>query len=484
LTTQNPLKAIMDARSIAFLGASNNPTTMGTIQIVHLLRGGYKGKIWPVHPTEKTVLGVPAHQHVADLPEVPELAVLVLPTRIVSDILDECGEKGIKHAVVVSGGFKERGEEGRALEEKLKAVAKKHGIRFVGPNCIGVINAHRSMNFTFFAYALGPGPMGIMSQSGTYVTQVLSHLENRGMNYSKAVSLGNEANIDIVDGISYLGEDPDTKAIALYIETIRRGKEFIEAAKRVSLKKPIVAYYVGGTEAGARSCVSHTGAMGGNDLIYDAVFKQCGIIRAPTVEHLYDWTWALATTPLPKGRRVAIVSHSGGPVTSMADACSRHNIEVPVLSKETQEKIAPFVPRTGSTQNPVDLTFSMNPSVMACDIPQAIFESGEVDAVLIHGVMGSTMLRTLQKEAPDLINVPDDPAMMKAAMEGVFKGMAALFHEKNCTIITSTFDDRSDSAVDYVMEQNIPVYPSPERAVQALAAVMQYAEWKKAQENK
>ncbi len=478
---QNPLHDILNAKSIAFFGASNRPTAMGTTQIIHLLRGGYEGKVFPVHPREETVMGVSAYQKVADLPEVPDMAVLVLPTRIVPDILDECGKKGIKRAVIISGGFKERGREGVKLEEKLKNVAQKHGIRFVGPNCIGVINAHRKLNFTFFSYTLGPGPMGLLSQSGTYVTQVLPHLGNLGMNYSKAVSLGNEANIDIVDGISYLGEDPDTKAIALYIEGIKRGREFVETAKRVSMKKPIVAYFVGGTDAGSRSGASHTGAMGGNDIVYDGVFKQCGIIRAPTVEHLYDWTWALATTHLPKGERAAIISHSGGPVTSMADACSRNNIEVPVLSDETQKIIAPMVPHTGSTANPIDLTFSMNPGVMMGEIPKAIFNSGEVDAIMIHGIMGSSMIRTMREEAPDL--VPKDMSKMDTALAMMHKGLVELSQEMSCPVLTSSFDGRVDSAVDFVMKNNIPVYPSPERAVQAMTALMQYADWRRARES-
>ena len=479
---KNPLHAILNAKSIAFFGASNRPTTMGTTQILHLLRGGFDGKVWPMHPTEKTVLGVPAYKSLADFPEVPELAVLVLPTRIVPDILDECGKKGIKYAVVISGGFKETGEEGKMLEGKVKEVAARHGIRFIGPNCIGVINAQRSMNFTFFPYTLGPGTMGMLSQSGTYVTQVIPHLERLGMCYSKAISLGNEADIDIIDGLEYMSEDSDTKAIALYIEGIRRGRKFIEVAKRVSMKKPIVAYYVGGTEAGARSGASHTGAMGGDDLIHDAVFRQCGIIRAPTIQDLYDWAWALANVPLPKGRRVAIISHSGGPVTSMADACSRYGFQVPILSDETRSKIEHLVPRTGSTANPVDLTFSMNPTVMTSTLPMAIAQSGEVDTVLVHGLMGSSFIREMSKAAPDLVKVPYEQEQMLKFMELAHQGIIELVHEKDFTVLTSSFSDRSDQAVDCVMRNRIPLYPSPERAVAALAALIRYAEWRKDRE--
>ena len=478
---ENSLYSIMNADSIAFLGASNNPFTMGTTQIAHLIRGGFEGKVWPVNPREKTVLGVTAYQRVADLPEVPDLAVLVLPTRIVPEILDECGRKGIKRAVIISGGFKERGEEGGELEEELKSVAKRHGIRFVGPNCIGVINAQRNLNLTFYPYVNGPGPMGILSQSGTYVTQVLPYLAKRGIRYSRAISLGNEADIDLVDGIEYLSEDPETKAIALYIEGIRRGREFVEITKGASMRQPIVAYYVGGTEAGARSGLSHTGAMGGDDVVHDGTFRQCGIVRAPTIELLYDWAWALATTPIPRGRRVAIVSHSGGPVTSMADACARNDIEVPLLSENTQEKIAPMVPETGSTANPVDMTFNTNPGALTDSIPRAIFESGEVDAILIHGIGGSDLIKTMKTEAPDL--VPADISDIERQMVRMHHGLVELRKEMSCPVVASSFDDHTDAAVSYVMKNDIPVYPSPERAAQAMAALMRYADWRKARGN-
>ncbi len=479
---ENPFHRIMNASSIAFFGASNSPTTMGTTQILHLIKGGYQGRIWPVHPKEEKVLGIPAHRNVSELPETPELAVLVLPTNIVPDILDECGQKGIKRAVIISGGFKEMGQEGAELQERVNAVAEKHGIRFVGPNCIGVINAHNSMNFTFFPYTLGPGPLSLLSQSGTYVTQVLHYLRERGLRYSRAVSMGNEANLDLVDGLEYLGEDPDTGAIALYIEAIRRGREFVETAGQVSLKKPIVAYYVGGTETGARSGSSHTGAMGGDDVVHDGMFRQCGILRAPTVEEMYDWGWALACTSPPGGKRVAIISHSGGPITSMADSCARHGLQVPILSKKTREKIAPLVPKTGSTANPVDLTFSMNPAVMVSEIPKIVYESGEVDAVLIHGIMGSSFLREMEALAPEMIQHPQDPEKLRNIIDYVHSGLAELARS-GCPVITSTFSGRDDYAVDYVMRNDVPLYPSPERAVAAMAAVMRYHRWRAGREN-
>ena len=477
----HPFNQIMNAKSIAFYGASNNPAKMGTMQMIHLVKEDFTGRVFPIHPKEKTVLGVPAYRSVADLPDVPDLVVLVLPTGIVPGILEECGRKGIKGAVIISGGFRERGEDGRRLEAELIDIAKRYGIRFVGPNCVGVINAAEQFNITVYPYTLGPGPMGLLSQSGTYVTQVLQYVTRQGIRYSKAVSLGNEADLDLVDGIEYLGQDPDTKAIALYVEGIKRGREFLETARRVSMKKPIVAYYVGGTEAGARSVGSHTGKLGGNDRIHDALFRQSGVIRAPDLECLYDWAWALATTPEPKGRRVGIVSHSGGPVSSMADTCSRNNMDVPVLSESTQAKIIPMIPPTGSPANPVDLTYNRNPGAMTGGIPRAIFESGEADAILIHGIGGISHSGFFSAGNASARKMPAiDQDTIDQYIIQINRGLIELKSEMACPIVVSTFSEHTDAVVRNAMDHDIPVFPTPERAAQALAVVMRYAEWRRA----
>jgi len=477
---ENPFERIMNARSVAFFGASNNPAKMGSMQMVHLVNGKFKGKVWPIHPKDKEIMGLKAHARVEDLPETPDLAVLVVPTPVVPEILESCGRKGIQRAVIISGGFRERGAEGRKLENQVVEIARRYGIRFVGPNCVGVIHAARDFNITVYPYDLGPGPMGLLSQSGTYVTQILMYVARQGIRYSQAVSLGNEADLDLVDGIEYLGEDPETKAIALYIEGIRRGRAFLETARKVSLKKPLVAYYVGGTEAGARSTASHTGKMGGNDRIHESLFRQCGVLRAPNIEALYDWAWALATTPIPKGDRVAIVSHSGGPVTSMADSCARLGLKVPTFSPKTQAAIAPMLPSTGSTANPVDLTYNRNPGAMTGGIPKAIFESGEADAFLIHGLGGMNAHGAVGASATATMGFTID--QLKAYAELSNQGLIELREKLSCPVVISTFSDHTDLGVSHAMSHNIPIYPTPERAASALAALIRYGKWRKGQE--
>ncbi|MBN2439307.1 MAG: CoA-binding protein, partial [Deltaproteobacteria bacterium] len=221
---ENPLHLLLHPKSIAVAGASNNPAKMGTLQALSIIKDGYGGKFFPVHPTEKVVLGHPAYASPLDLPEVPDLALLVVPTVHVVPLLEAFAKIGTKRAIIISAGFKETGEKGRALEERLQEIAAAYGIRFLGPNCMGIVNTAISLNLTVSALERRPGLLGMASQSGTYITQTLSYLRERGIRFSKAISCGNEANIDVIDALEYLGEDGQTKAIILYIEGIRDGR--------------------------------------------------------------------------------------------------------------------------------------------------------------------------------------------------------------------------------------------------------------------
>ena len=261
----NPLYRIMHPRSIAFWGASNNPLGMGSVQLSVLLEMGFEGPVYPIHPKEKRVMGLTAYQRIADVPDTVDLAIFVLPTQVVPDILEECGRAGIKRAIIVTAGFGEMGEEGKAMQQRLIEIARTYGICFTGPNCIGVVNTGEKLNTTFFRYTAKPGFIGMASQSGSFVTQMFEHLLKFGIGFSQAFSVGNEAMTDITDCIEYLGSCPDTKVIGLYIEAIRRGREFFRVAREVSKVKPIVAYYIGGSEAGRKAALSHTGALAGPD---------------------------------------------------------------------------------------------------------------------------------------------------------------------------------------------------------------------------
>ena len=469
---ESPLYPIVNPKSIAFFGASNNFSAMGTNQFNSLRALGFKGTVYPVHPKEDQVQNLKAYRSVLDLPEVPDLAVLVVPAKIVSELLEECGQKGIKHAIIVSGGFREVGREGAGREQELVEIANKYGIRFLGPNCIGVANPYQKLNTTFLRYLGEPGFIGMASQSGSFVTQMFNYLSRLSLGFSTAFSVGNEANVDIVDCMEYLGACPNTKVIALYIEGIRRGREFVEMARSIIPYKPIVALYVGGSETGRRAGFSHTGALAGPDQLYDGVFHQSGIIRACSIAELFDMCWVLGSLPKPRGPRVVIQTHSGGPGAAAADSCGREGLELPTLSQDTVKKLTTLVPNTGSIHNPVDITFTKNPMDYFSDIPTVLLEEDNTDILLIYFLVPPQMVN----RALEQMGLSKDQAIEQSAklIDAQCKSIARLLETHNKPIAGYTFRSIQEDFTKSLINQGIPVFQGPERAVRALKASVQY----------
>jgi len=476
--SESPLHKIARPQSIAFFGGSNNFSSMGSSILNTILTDGFEGEIFPVHPREESVLNLKAYAHVSDIPQVPDMAFIVLPTKIVVQTLKACGEKGIRHAVIVTAGFNEVGEEGAERQEELEGIARKYNIRFTGPNCIGVVNSHLRFNATFLPSQGRPGFIGMASQSGSFITQMFDYLGTRfGQSFSTGFSLGNEADIDMVDCIEYLGACPDTRVIALYIESIRRGREFIEVARAVSKIKPIVAFYVGGSETGRRACLSHTGSLAGPDRLYEGVFRQSGIIRAYSVEELFDFSYALGSCPLPKGNRAVIQTHSGGPGAAAADACERSGIDLPSLSSATLEKLGEFVPHTGSVNNPVDLTFTKNPLDFFHAIPKILLCEKSADSLLVYFLASSAMVH----RALAGLGVPEDEldAQVEKIVDDQCRSVASLVEAYGKPVLGFSFLTRENHFISGLQDKGVPVMPSPERAAKALGALVDYTRLRK-----
>ncbi|RPH87821.1 MAG: CoA-binding protein [Deltaproteobacteria bacterium] len=471
--SKNPLQLLMNPRSIAVVGASNDFTKMGTIQALSIIKDGYQGKFYPIHLTEPTVLGYPAFKAASNLPEVPDLVVFIVPSKAMTTLLADFGKIGTKRAIIVTAGFKETGATGRNMEEQINAIAQQYGIRFVGPNCLGIINSENSLNTTVAPFTTGQGLLGFASQSGTYVTQVLPYLRKKGIRLSKAISLGNEANIDMVDALEYLGEDEQTKAIILYIEGIRDGRRFVEVARRVTQRKPVVAQYVGGSASGARAGSSHTGAMAGPDFLYDGIFKQAGIIRVRSIEDLYAHGWALATQPPLRGKRVGIVTNSGGPGTAIAYTCDQAGMEVPRLSDRLQEEIRSKIAPHASPSNPVDVTFDLSMQKLATTLPEMIMKSGEVDAIVLHGIMHSGFMIEVFSHLRDFIGGMSYEDFLEGTRS--LKGDAFdLPHKCSIPFLISSFFDHEDNYTKSYQDANTPVFNSPENAARALGSLYRY----------
>jgi len=468
----NPLQTIMNPKSIVYLGGSNSLLTMGTAQLVTILNGGYRGKIYPVHRKEKTVLGLRAYPNISALDKPADLAIIVIPGKAIPGVLEECGKSGIRHAIIITAGYGETGKKGERSQQELISVAQQYRIRFLGPNCIGIINSSIGLNTTWFPSRYPPGHVGIISQSGSYVTQTLGYFEKLGLGISQAISVGNQADIDMIDCLEYLGQDDQTRSIALYIEGIKRPNAFLKIAREITHRKPIVAVYVGGTEAGARACASHTGSMAGPDRLYSGFFRQAGIIRAGNVTDLFDWSMALAQQPLPKGRNIAVLTNSGGPGSSMADEADHNGLDVPLFAPEIQDKIRAISPSAAASGNPVDITMNYDLELIYKKLPELILNLQKIDGLLFYGIFGPIHIKD---KIAITGNSPDMPLeLMEQMTEKICHEFTKLPVKFVKPILCASFSGREDNAVALIQDGGIPVYPTPERAVRAMAVLWEY----------
>lgn len=470
---ESPLHDIVSPKSIALMGASTG-FSMGTVILNRLQEIGFEGNIYPVHPKADEIRGLKAYASILDVPEPPDLAVMVLPAPTAVQTLEECGRRGVKNAVVVSGGFREVKGVGEDLEKDLLETAGRHNMRLVGPNCLGVAAPRYKMNTTTFPLFSKPGSVGLISQSGSFVTQMFQQVESLGIGLSAAFSTGNESDLDLVDCLEYLGACPHTKVIGLYLEGIRRGRDFVRVARSIVPDKPVVAYYVGGSETGRRAGYSHTGALAGPDGLYEGVFRQAGIVRARSVMELFDFCAGLSLMPPPAGSRVAVLTDSGGPGAAAADACGRTGLELPGFSPETGEKLSPFIPATGSVNNPVDLTFYKNPDDYTTNIPEILLQDPNVDMLLMYFLMPREIVSIAMKS----MGVPADQAEAESdnMLKNQYKSIADLIKNNPKPIIGYTFRNQEDPGIKVLTECGLPVFQGAERAARATYALAAYTD--------
>lgn len=464
----NPLKGIMYASSVAVWGASSSPMKMGTIQLVNLLAAGYPGKVYPVHPREREILGLPVYRSIHDVAGPVDLAMLVLPTAAVPEVLEECGKAGVRQAIIVSGGFKETaGEGGVEREREISDIARRYGIRFVGPNCLGILNSAVPLITTTIPEPPLGGSIGMASQSGAYTAMIYPLLRAMGIGIHQTVSVGNEADIDLADCLDYFREEESVRAVGLYIETVRRPRAFIEAARACAREKPVVGIYVGGNEAGSRSGLSHTGAQAGPDALYDGLLAQAGVMRAEDMDEMIDWLWALSTQPRLAGRRVAVISNSGGPSTSLAYHVERAGLEVPLFSPGLQEKLKAMSNPLAYVGNPIDLTFDTNFQVFT-DLLRTLLDSGEVDGAVLYGLFGQEWFASMRKYYPALeeviVQMKDFYATFIEDLSGTARGAGKPF-------MVMSFLNQESNVISKLTSLGVPVYPSARRCASALRAL-------------
>jgi acyl-CoA synthetase (NDP forming) len=395
MSEEHFLHGFLNPKTVAFYGANNKGASLASIQVMNLIKSGYDGIIYPIHLDLESVMGFKAYKTIVELPEIPDLVVIVLPAQVVPQVFKECGQKGVKRIILISGGFRElAGDRENDLTEQIQAIAREYGIRFIGPNCLGVFNnwygsiGQKKAFNTAIWENLPLGKFSIASQSGTLSSHIWFDPQNNDLGLSKSLSIGNEADVDVVDCLEYYKDDPNTDVIGLYIEELKRGKQFLKLAKEITPHKPIIAIYVGGSEAGNRALQSHTGSLAGDSKIFEAAFKEAGIIRTDYVQEFLDIARILSNGIHPKGNRLGIITNSGGPSAMIANNAEKKGLKVPELSTSLQDELKTVLPPTASFKNPVDCTFDMNLPYFYINLPEILMKSGEVDAIIQYGVVG------------------------------------------------------------------------------------------------
>jgi len=352
---RTPLDAIFAPRTVAVIGATEKPLSVGRTIMANLLGSPFGGTVFPVNPNRPSVLGVMAYPKLADVPEPIDLAVVVTPAATVPDVIGECASAGVRGAIVISAGFKEVGPAGAALEQRVLEEARRGRIRLIGPNCLGVMNPPRGLNATFAGRMALPGSVGFLSQSGALCTAILDWSLRERLGFSAFVSIGSMLDVGWGDLIDYLGDDPHTRCIVIYMESIGDARSFLSAAREVALTKPIIVIKAGRTEAAARAAASHTGSLAGSDEVLDTAFRRCGVLRVDTISDVFYLAEVLAKQPRPNGPRLAIVTNAGGPGVIATDALIRAGGELAELSPETIAALDALLPAAWSHGNPIDV---------------------------------------------------------------------------------------------------------------------------------
>jgi len=465
----NGLDAIFSPESVAIIGASNTPGKVGHDIFANILSGRYQGTLYPVNPKAKSILSVKAYPTITDIPDRVDLGIIILPPQASLAAVEEGIKKGIKGFVIVSSGFREVGGEGLVIEEKIVSACRAAGVRLVGPNCLGVINPIPtvSLNASFSGRMPAPGNISFISQSGALCTAVLDFAADRDIGFSKFISIGNKADVDELDLLQYFHEDPDTAVVMLYIEELRKGVEFISAVKEITSgarPTPVLAIKSGRTKAGAMAAASHTGALAGRDAVYDAIFKQAGIIRADSIDELFDYANVFAYKQesklgkrmriLPKGNRVAIVTNAGGPGILATDMTVSSDLVLAEFQKETIEDLASHLPLTANIHNPIDVIG---------DASYDRYENALKAVIRDKGVDGALVILTPQS----MTNALGTAQAIVRVARGAQKPIICCF----MGIVDVS------AGVKYLQENGYPVYRFPENAAKAFGVLYRYSHW-------
>ncbi|MBN1536674.1 MAG: acetate--CoA ligase family protein [Anaerolineales bacterium] len=442
-------------KGVAIIGASRDPVKLGYGLARNLVESNYQGAIYFVNPKGGEMFNRPVYAYVQEVPNPLDLAVILIPAPAVPDALLQCARRGLRAAILCSGGFRETGPKGAALEEECLSIAQRYGMRLIGPNCIGLLDTHLPLDTTFLPPpGPPPGDVAFISHSGAICAAVIDWARGQGFGLSRLISLGNQVDVCETDVLAPTVADPFTRVLTLYLESVSNGRRFVEEANHTSFQKPIIALKVGRFSSGQRAAASHTGALAGQENAYHAAFRRAGVIRAETSEEMFDWARALAWCPPPKGRAMAVLTNAGGPGVTAADALEANGLQLATFTPETHKKLAKLLPPVASLQNPVDMLASATVEQYA-ECLRVLIEDPNVNGVMV---------------------ILPPPPMDSAG--AVARALIPVIHTAQKPVIIALMGDRMiQEAVEHFRASHIPEYRFPERAASALAILAERAEF-------
>ena len=455
------LDKILKPGSVAVVGASTDPFKWGYMLLNAIKQSGFEGPIYPINPRAEEIQGLKCYPSVKDIGKPVDMALVVVPARFVPSVFQDLKDIGTKGAVVITSGFSEAGEEGRQLIAEIVNIAEG-STRFIGPNCMGVTSSEAKLSALMIPFLHESGEVAFVSQSGGYGLQLYIRASAMGVGVGKFVSSGNESDLKGWNYLEYFGQDEDTKIISMYIEGLKNGRKWYEAAKEVTKKKPIVAIKVGVTEEGSKAAASHTGSIAGSDKVYDAAFKQAGVIRAYDSSEMFDYVKGLLFSPLPQGKNIAIVSNSGGVAVETADRLIQNGLKVPTFSEEAQAEIQELIPAFGNAKNPVDLTATLNMNSFL-NVPDIVLKQPEIHGMITIS-LGTSIIKTMFPDVAD-----ED---LKGMYEWINNTLLSTYkkYDKPVIVIDPSADVAGESA-KILEAQRVPVYTTPERAADVMGVL-------------
>lgn len=452
------LDMFLDPQSVAVIGASREPGKLGYAVLENIIKSGFKGPIYPINPNAPEILGLPCFTSVLGVPGSIDLAVITIPAKFVAKVLDECGQRGVKGAIIITAGFREVGSAGAQLERELITIANQYKMRLVGPNVLGMVDTVTPINASFAAGMPMPGTISFMSQSGALCTAILDWAEAHDIGFSRFISIGNKADINEIDLLEAWNVDDKTSVIIAYLEGITNGQKFIETARRVTKNKPVIALKSGNTGAGARAASSHTGTLAGSARAYDAAFSQCGIIRATSVQDLFDLSIAFSYQPVLPGDRIAIVTNAGGPGIMGTDAVENLGLKLATLTDETQAYLAQNLPAAANVHNPIDVLGDALAERYGMAVETAL-KDPNVDGVLV--ILTPQVMTQVPESAQAVCDAVDRMKGCGKPVLGCWMGQAI-----------------TKAGADVLNQHQIPNYQFPERAAAVFKAMSAYRTWR------